>query len=81
MKKKQVYVGMSADLIHPGHMNIINIARKLDIDPSLALERANKKFVDRFQRIEEKLASAGEDVRTAGFDRLDRLWDEVKRGE
>ncbi len=26
---KKVYVGMSADLIHPGHINIINHARKL----------------------------------------------------
>jgi phosphoenolpyruvate phosphomutase / 2-hydroxyethylphosphonate cytidylyltransferase len=26
---KNVYVGMSADLIHPGHLNIINEARKL----------------------------------------------------
>ena len=25
---KKVYVGMSADLIHPGHLNIINEARK-----------------------------------------------------
>ena len=28
-KKKNVYVGMSADLIHPGHINIINRASKL----------------------------------------------------
>jgi len=27
--KKQVYVGMSADLIHPGHLNIIKVAREL----------------------------------------------------
>ena len=26
MKKPVVYVGMSADLIHPGHMNILRIA-------------------------------------------------------
>jgi phosphoenolpyruvate mutase len=28
-KRKTVYVGMSADLIHPGHLNIISEARKL----------------------------------------------------
>jgi len=28
-RKKTVYVGMSADLIHPGHLNIIREARKL----------------------------------------------------
>ena len=25
----KVYIGMSADLLHPGHLNIINEARKL----------------------------------------------------
>lgn len=29
MVKKTVYVGMSADLVHPGHLNIINQASKL----------------------------------------------------
>lgn len=29
MDKKQVYVGMSADMIHPGHLNIIHEAVKL----------------------------------------------------
>lgn len=28
-KEKIVYVGMSADLLHPGHLNIINAARRL----------------------------------------------------
>ena len=26
---KKIYIGMSADLLHPGHLNIINEARKL----------------------------------------------------
>ena len=29
MQQKKVYVGMSADMIHPGHLNIINEAAKL----------------------------------------------------
>lgn len=29
MTKKKVYVGMSADIIHPGHLNIIHEAQKL----------------------------------------------------
>ena len=38
---KKVYVGMSADLIHPGHMNIINEARKLgDVIVGLLTDRA-----------------------------------------
>lgn len=27
MEKKKVYVGMSADIIHPGHLNIIHEAQ------------------------------------------------------
>jgi phosphoenolpyruvate phosphomutase len=38
---KQVYVGMSADLIHPGHLNIINEARKLgDVTVGLLTDEA-----------------------------------------
>ncbi|MGM0567683.1 MAG: adenylyltransferase/cytidyltransferase family protein, partial [Elusimicrobiota bacterium] len=28
-KEKKVYVGMSADLVHPGHLNIIKEGSKL----------------------------------------------------
>ena len=28
---KEVYVGMSADLIHPGHINLLKEAAKLEI--------------------------------------------------
>ncbi len=39
--KKIVYVGMSADLIHPGHLNIINEAKKLgDVTIGLLVDKA-----------------------------------------
>jgi len=41
MKKKKVYVGMSADLIHPGHLNIIKRAAKLgEVTIGLLTDRA-----------------------------------------
>jgi len=41
MKRKTVYVGMSADLIHPGHMNIIKEAAKLgDVVIGLLTDKA-----------------------------------------
>lgn len=41
MKKKSVYIGMSADLVHPGHMNIINEASKLgDVTVGLLTDNA-----------------------------------------
>ena len=29
--KKKVYIGMSADILHPGHLNIISEAAKLGV--------------------------------------------------
>jgi phosphoenolpyruvate phosphomutase / 2-hydroxyethylphosphonate cytidylyltransferase len=41
MNNKKVYVGMSADLVHPGHINIINQAKKLgDVTVGLLTDRA-----------------------------------------
>ena len=41
VKMKKVYVGLSADLLHPGHLNIINEARKLgEITVGLLTDKA-----------------------------------------
>ena len=58
----------------------VNLCRKLGVHPSLALDKANVKFARRFQGIEALATSRGLDVRTAGLEALDGLWDEVKRG-
>lgn len=41
-KKLKIYIGMSADLLHPGHLNIINEARKIggDIIVGLLTDKA-----------------------------------------
>ena len=41
MAKKKIYVGMSADLVHPGHINLINRAAELgDVTVGLLTDRA-----------------------------------------
>ena len=60
---------------------VVNLARKLGVHPSLALDKANVKFASRFQAIESLAKERGIDVRTAGLPVLDRLWDEVKARE
>jgi ATP diphosphatase len=59
---------------------VVNLARKLMIDPRAALERANEKFRRRFEGVERLAAERGVDVGRARLEELDRLWDEVKRG-
>jgi MazG family protein len=57
---------------------VVNLCRKANVHASVALDRANMKFVERFQAIERLAAERGIDVKTAGLEVLDKLWDEVK---
>ena len=57
---------------------VVNLARKAGAPPTVALDRANRKFVTRFRAVESLAASRGIDLHTAGLARLDALWDEVK---
>lgn len=60
---------------------VVNLARKLGVQPGLALDRANRKFQERFAQVEALAASREVDLHTAGLDALDRLWGEVKANE
>jgi MazG family protein len=60
---------------------VVNLCRKAGVHPSLALDRANAKFVRRFAAMERMAADRDIDVRTAGLAVLDGLWDEVKAAE
>lgn len=58
---------------------VVNLARKARVQPATALDRANRKFRQRFEAMERLAAARGVDVPTAGLEALDRLWEEVKR--
>jgi len=57
---------------------VVNLARKLAIDPATALEGANEKFVRRFAAVERLAAKRGLVMGRASLAELDALWDEVK---
>ena len=57
---------------------VVNLARKAGVQPGTALDRANRKFRDRFEAIEALCAERGIEVESAGLDTLDAMWDEVK---
>ena len=57
---------------------IVNLARKLAIDPRAALERANDKFQRRFEAVEQLAEARGLELGRASLEELDRMWDEVK---
>jgi MazG family protein len=58
---------------------VVNLARKLAIDPRPALEEANARFATRFRKVEELAAERGIDMGGAELDVLDELWNDVKR--
>jgi ATP diphosphatase len=60
---------------------VVNLARKAGVQPESALDRANRKFRDRFEAMERLAESRGIQVPGAALDALDALWDEVKAGE
>src|SRR3989454_6309884 len=57
---------------------VVNLARKLAIDPRAALERANDKFQRRFEAVERLAEARGLELGRASLEELDRMWDEVK---
>lgn len=56
-----------------------NLARKLKIDPEVAIRRANQKFERRFTGIEKRLEEMGTPIESAGLELMDQLWNEVKQ--
>ena len=60
---------------------LINYARFTKIDPELALERTNKKFIRRFQQMEDIAAEQGKQLHDMNLEEQDALWNKVKELE
>lgn len=61
--------------------SMINYARFLKINPENALERTNKKFIQRFMFIENKLKQQNLKFDDVNLETLDIFWDEAKKLE
>ena len=60
--------------------SVVNVSRFIGADPEEALEMACKKFVDRFAAVEQLAQQRGIEMKSAGIQKLDELWREVKQG-
>jgi XTP/dITP diphosphohydrolase len=58
--------------------SMINYARFLKINPENALERTNKKFIDRFQYLESKAKDLGKSLKDMTLREMDVYWEEAK---
>jgi XTP/dITP diphosphohydrolase len=61
--------------------SLVNYARFLKTDPENALERTNKKFLRRFQQLEEKVQASGRRLEDMSLSEMDAVWNEVKVSE
>jgi len=61
--------------------SVVNVSRFLGHNPEELLNHNIKKFVSRFQRVEDKIHATGRDFKEFTLDQLDRFWDEAKLEE
>ncbi len=58
--------------------SLINYARFEDINPETALEKTNKKFKYRFQKIEEYASTLGKKITDLTIDEMNEIWEKAK---
>lgn len=59
--------------------SIINAARLYDVDPETALERTNKKFIKRFNYLEEETIRKGRSLHDMSLDEMNIIWEQAKK--
>ena len=59
--------------------SLVNYARFLKVNPENALERTNKKFIKRFNYIEEKAKNSQRKVSELSIEEMEILWQEAKK--
>ncbi|WP_340157834.1 nucleoside triphosphate pyrophosphohydrolase [uncultured Maribacter sp.] len=61
--------------------SMINYARFLGVNPENALERTNKKFIKRFQYLENSAKEIGKDMKDMTLEEMDISWNKAKTYE
>ena len=56
----------------------MNLARRHDVDPERALQRANHRFEERMRSMEAVLGEQGRRLDEADLEELEALWQEAK---
>jgi XTP/dITP diphosphohydrolase len=59
--------------------SLVNYSRFIDVNPEDALERTNKRFIKRFQIMEDKIKNDGKNLSEMSFEEMDSYWDWAKK--
>ncbi|EGT3599284.1 bifunctional methyltransferase/pyrophosphohydrolase YabN [Clostridium perfringens] len=74
---KSIIEGEVGDLLFA----CINVARFLEIDGELALDKTIKKFINRFSYIENEAIKNNKNLKDMTLEEMDKLWEEAKTSE
>jgi MazG family protein len=61
--------------------SIINASRLYGIDPEAALEKTNRKFIRRFNYLENETIKKGKSLHNMSLDEMNVIWEEAKKGD
>lgn len=59
--------------------SLVNYARFIDINPEQALERTNKKFIKRFNYLEQESKKEGKELHEMTLNEMDEYWNAAKK--
>jgi MazG family protein len=59
--------------------SVAQLARHLDLNPEDCLRDANRKFINRFQKVEDKVKAKGKTLQETPQAELEKIWVEVKK--
>jgi XTP/dITP diphosphohydrolase len=57
---------------------LVNYARFLGVNPENALRKTNRKFIERFKFLEEKIKANGKTLNESSLEEMDKFWNESK---
>jgi len=58
---------------------LVNYARFINVNPENALARTNKKFIERFQLMEELMKSDATPLESSSLEVMDTYWEKAKK--
>ena len=61
--------------------SLVNAARLYGIDPETALERTNRKFISRFNYLENETLKKGRSLRNMTLDEMNEIWEQAKKSD
>ncbi len=59
--------------------SLVNFARFLQVDAENALEKTNKKFIDRFTKMETAAREGGQNLQDMTLEEMDNIWNRIKQ--